>query len=147
MWVCHHDPNIGNKCQQTVSDIFSHQTSLNWKAGETEQRIQLPQSGWVESGWKEQFIGWKVEVKFRNSSSALPSKKRPLHCSALLLLKTSGSWVWSVFLIHLQRPSEKVGSLLWFGHKMCSFLITVVPDERKHGVLGRGGTRWQSSWF
>ena len=43
------DPNMGNKYQQKVSDMLSHQTSLNWKADETEQRIDLRQNGQVES--------------------------------------------------------------------------------------------------
>lgn len=35
---------MGNKYQQKVSDMFSHQTSLNWKAGETKQRMELQES-------------------------------------------------------------------------------------------------------
>ena len=137
------DPNMGNKYQQKVSDMLSHQTSLNWKADATEQRIDLRQSGQVESvdeGAVCRLESWSTVQKIPLPLS--PGRSPQFH---FWHVTSKVSWEGSVFLIHLQRPREKVKFWCWVGHDICSFLIPVVPGGRKHGSLGRGGSEWQSS--
>lgn len=70
------DPNMGNKDQQMVN-MFFHQTSLNRKAEETSQRIELQQSGPVES--IDEGTVCRLESKVHKLPSPLSPLSKELH--------------------------------------------------------------------